>query len=267
MLENLDAELRLRGFSPHTIKNYLRHNHHFLSTVKKSPAAVEEADVKRYVAGLIAAKHAMRTVALVKAALKFHFDDVLGKEIVTFKTPKIEKKLPVVLTKSEVHRLIDNAATRKSKLILMFIYASGLRVSEALRFKIADLEPDEKIGWVRSGKGNKDRLVILSGKLTELLVPFIEGKKAEQYLFSRNNQPLTSRNVQKIVQQAAKRAGMNKQVSPHTLRHSFATHLLENGTDIRKIQELLGHANLQTTQIYTKVSKEELKKVASPLDT
>ena len=266
MLEQLETELSLRGFSAHTLKNYLRHNRQFLTSLQKPISEVNEADVKQYLAQLITAKKSRNTVALVKAALKFHFDEVLKKNIVGFKTPKIEKKLPVVLSQKEVRMLIQHAKTKKSRLLLMLLYSSGVRVSEALQLKINDLELEEKMGWVRQGKGGKDRLIILSQKLVDELFFFVKGKKEDSYLFSKNDKILSTRNAQKIVSATAKRAGITKKVSPHTLRHSFATHLLENGTDIRKIQVLLGHANLQTTQIYTKVSKEELKKVTSPLD-
>jgi len=203
----------------------------------------------------------------VKAALKFYYDEVLKKGIVNVKTPKAEKHLPTVLTRDEVKKLIDGAKTAKSKFIIMLLYSSGLRLSESLNLHIKDLELEEKIGWVRKGKGNKDRLIILSESLIKALNGLKLDLNNDSYLLAnKKGQALTARNVQKIVGRAAKKAGIRKNVSPHTLRHSFATHLLESGTDIRKIQELLGHANLQTTQIYTQVSTAELKKVKSPLD-
>ena len=146
--------------------------------------------------------------------------------------------------------------------------SSGLRLSEALNLKVSDLELEENIGWVRQGKGGKDRMFILSEALTKELKKYIAKQKVKGYLFpNRLGKQLTPNNIQKIVSRAAKVAKINKKVSPHTLRHSFATHLLESGVGIRQIQELLGHANLQTTQIYTKVSTEELKKIQSPLDS
>lgn len=268
MLEKLSTELRLRNFSERTVLAYVTHNRRFLDYTKKEPSAVSEEDVKSYLAYLLShRKVSPKTVALVKAALKFNYDEILKRGIVNVKTPKAEKHLPTVLSKDEVKRLIGAAKTAKSRLIIMMLYSSGLRLSECLKMRQNDLEIDEKIGWVRKGKGNKDRLIILSNTLIEALKDHISGAN-DSYLFpSKRGEPLSSRNVQKIVERAARNAGIKKRVSPHTLRHSFATHLLESGTDIRKIQELLGHSNLQTTQIYTRVSTEELKKVKSPLDS
>ena len=269
MLEKLSTELKLRNFSERTVTAYVTHNKKFLEFNKKDAAQITEDDVKSYLAYLISdRKVSPKTVALVKAALKFYYDEVLKKGIVNVKTPKAEKHLPTVLTKPEVKRLIENAKTAKSKLIIMTLYSSGLRLSECLNLRVKDLELDEKIGWVRGGKGNKDRLIILSESLIKALNGFKLDLNSESYVFTnKRGRPLTERTVQKIVARAAKKASIRKKVSPHTLRHSFATHLLESGTDIRKIQELLGHANLQTTQIYTRVSTEELKKVKSPLDS
>ncbi|MBI2144428.1 tyrosine-type recombinase/integrase [Candidatus Woesearchaeota archaeon] len=224
--------------------------------------------MKAYLANLIGDKRKnSATVALVRAALKFYYDGVLKKSIVTLKTPKIQKKLPTVLAREEVKRLIDSAPTAKSRLILMMLYSSGLRVSECCNLTTKNLELDQKIGWVRDGKGGKDRLFILSEGIIEHLKQHMNGKNTEHLFTNKSGKPLSARNIQKIVATSARRAGLAKTVSPHTLRHSFATHLLESGESIRKIQELLGHSNLQTTQIYTKVSTEELRKVKSPLDS
>jgi len=263
VLKNLESELKLRGFSPRTIKAYLYHNSKFLEYTKKQPQEIDQVDIKAYLADQID-KTSIATVSLIKSALKFFYDDVMGKGIVDFKTPKAEKKLPVVLSKDEVKALIQAAPTRKSKLIIKMLYSSGLRLSECLNLKIDDLELEEKIGWVRKGKGGKDRLFILSENLVKDFRKYLK-KHQGPYLFS-NGKPLTPRNVQKIIKRAAQIAEIKKPVSPHKLRHSFATHLLESGTDVRVIQELLGHSNLQTTQIYTKVSMEKIKKVKSPLD-
>ncbi len=268
MLEKLLTELRLRNFSERTVLAYVTHNKRFLDFIKKEPSVVSEDDIREYIAYLLSSrKVSPRTAALVKAALKFHYDEVLKMGIVNLKTPKTEKHLPTVLSRDEVKRLLEAAKTKKSKMIMMMLYSSGIRLSECLKMRKNDLEMGEKIGWVRRGKGGKDRMIILSESLIEALKGLAEGGN-EGYLFTgRQDKPLSARNVQKIVERASRKAGIRKRVSPHTLRHSFATHLLESGTDIRKIQELLGHSNLQTTQIYTKVSTEELKKVKSPLDS
>ncbi len=268
LLEQLETELKLRGFSERTVKSYLFYNQKFLQFTNKAPEAVTEDDIKAYLANLLGDKKKnAATVALVRAALKFYYDGVLKKGIVTLKTPKIQKKLPTVLSREEVKHLLESTSNSKSKLILMMLYSSGLRVSECCSLKVNDLEFEQKIGWVRNGKGGKDRLFILPEGILEGLRNYISSKNTEHLFTNKAGTALSARNIQKIVANAAKRAGINKNVSPHTLRHSFATHLLESGESIRKIQELLGHSNLQTTQIYTKVSTEELRKVKSPLDS
>ncbi|MBI2664420.1 tyrosine-type recombinase/integrase [Candidatus Woesearchaeota archaeon] len=267
-MDELVSELKLRGFSERTVMAYVLHNKKFLQFIKKEPQFVVEEDIKYYLGYLIGdRKLSARSVALVKAALKFFYDGLLKKNIVNLKTPKVDKRLPAVLTKVEVRRLIEHAKSAKSRLIIKLLYSSGLRLSECLNLRLNDLELSEKIGWVRKGKGNKDRLIILSDGLISAIKDYMPDMSENRLLLTnKKGQPMTARNVQKIVARAALKAGIRKKVSPHTLRHSFATHLLESGTDIRKIQELLGHANLQTTQIYTRVSTEELKKVKSPLD-
>jgi len=265
-LQKLENELKLRGFSDRTLQMYTFYNQKFLDFIKKEPEQVTEDDIKTFIAGRMNEGISAKSVVLIKAALRFFYDEVLKKNIVTFKSPKVSKKLPVVLTKEEVKRMIDVMENKKHRLVLMMLYSSGLRLSELLNLKVADLELDEKIGWVRSGKGDKDRLFILSDKLINDMENFMAGKQGLDYVFSGRKGRLSARLIQKIVAGAAKKAGIEKRVSPHTLRHSFATHLLESGENIRKIQELLGHASLNTTQLYTHVSTQELKKVKNPLD-
>ncbi len=267
-LKRLENELRLRGFSQHTINSYVYWNKEFLKFAKKKPEEVSEDDIKSYLAAKISSNVSPKSLVLIKAALKFFYDEVLGKAIVKLKTPKVPRKLPTVLTKEEIKALIKACKNRKHKLILMLLYSSGLRLSELINLKVGDLELDERIGWVRGGKGKKDRIFLISEKLAKILKKYIEKnrKKRDDYLFAGRNGKISARAVQKVVKLASKKAGIEKRVSPHTLRHSFATHLLEDGIDIRRIQELLGHANLSTTQIYAHVSREELKKIKNPLD-
>jgi integrase/recombinase XerD len=271
-LKRLETELKLRGFSERTIKAYLYHNRKFLEFTGKSADQIGEEDVRGYMAILVAdRKLAASSLTLVKAALRFYYDDVLGKSIVRVKTPKNPKQLPIVLTRDEVKRLMAGAANRKDRLLLMLLYSSGLRLSEATNLRYGDIEKSNKIGWVRRGKGAKDRMFILSDSFIKELEKQMdkdEAPKGADYIFGAGEgKPISPRNVQYIVKKAAKAAGIAKDVHPHTLRHCFATHLLEAGVGIRQIQELLGHSNLQTTQIYTKVSTDELKKIKSPLDS
>lgn len=270
MFEHLETELKLRGFSAQTVKTYIRHNKLFLDYIKKEPRDVTEDDIRNYLAHVISdEKAAPRSIALKKAALKFFYDELLKKGIVNLKTPKIPKSSPSVLTKEEVKALISAAHRDKTRLIMELIYSSGLRVSECVTLKVNDLDLNSKIIRIKSGKGNKDRITILSDVVVAGLRRYILTlDKNESYLFPNSKgSNLSVRNIQKLIQKAAAKAGITKKVSPHTLRHSFATHLLEDGTDIRLIQELLGHSQLSTTQIYTHVSREQLSKIKSPLDT
>jgi integrase/recombinase XerD len=263
-MDRLRTELDIRGYADHTKRNYLHFNQEFLDFIKKSPDTIEKEDIKKYLAYLVGSKKtAPRSVNLARAALLFFYNTVLEKNIATIKIPKVLQSLPSVLTKEEVKALILGARTEKSAFIIQLLYATGLRVSEICNLKVADLQVEQGIGWVREGKGGKDRMIVLPHELHKEL----SLKKPENYVLEGVNGPLTERTVQSIVHNAAKRAKINKKVTPHTLRHSFATHLLEAGNDIRIIQELLGHANLQTTQIYTHVSNEQKMKVKNPLDS
>ena len=265
-LQKLENELKLRGFSDRTVQMYMFYNQKFLDFIQKEPEFITEDDIKSFIAKKMGEGTAAKSIVLIKAALKFFYDGVLKKNVVTFKSPKIPKKLPIVLTRDEVRTMIDSIKNKKHKLVVMFLYSSGLRLSELVNLKVGDLELNEKIGWVRSGKGEKDRMFILSDKIISEFEGLLQGKDASDYVFRGWKEKMSQRMIQKIVAGAAKNAGISKHVSPHTLRHSFATHLLESGENIRKIQELLGHAALTTTQVYTHVSAEELKKVKSPLD-
>ena len=268
-MKDLLVELKLRGFSERTVTTYIYQNKKFLEYIKKKPAEVQEHDIKDYLAYLISDKKISNSsVALCKAALKFYYDEILKKKIVTLKTPKLQRKLPEVLTKTEVKELLSSIKYHKSRILVKILYSSGIRLSECLKLKVENLDFAEKIGWVRGGKGAKDRMFILSIDLISDLKEYLQENKINNgYLFpGKKNPTLSPRNVQKIVEKAVKRANINKKISPHKLRHSFATHLLESGVDIRIIQELLGHSNLQTTQIYTKISTKQIKKIKSPLD-
>lgn len=275
MLQKLETELKLRGFSKRTIGAYLEYNKKFLLFSAKMPQDVTEDDIRLFLGEKIHSGASSSSVALIKASLKFFYDGVLRKGIVNLKTPKIANKLPIVLTRGEMRSLLCSVENEKHRLIIELLYSSGIRLSECVNLKYGDLDISEGIGWVRSGKGSKDRMFILSKKIRETLSSLEEKssetncgtkKGSDDYVFSGRNGKMTRRAIQKIVENAGKKAKISKPVHVHTLRHSFATHLLENGTDIRKIQKLLGHTNLQTTQIYTSVSAEELKKVKSPLD-
>jgi len=262
-IEKLKTELKLRGFSPMTVRNYSFFVQKFNDQLQKPIAESSEDDAKAYLASLIETK-SKNTTMLAAAALKFFFTEVLKKSFSEIRVPKKDKKLPEVLTKEEVRLLIDSSETTKSKLIMSMLYSSGLRVSELVNLRPSDINLSENIGWVRRGKGAKDRMFIVSAQIMKDLQGYLKNRN-NAFLFS-SEKPLTTRNIQKIVKNARNKSGIMKKVTPHTLRHSFATHLLEAGTDIRMIQTLLGHASLNTTQIYTHVSSDQLKKIQNPLD-
>jgi integrase/recombinase XerD len=264
-IKKLQSELKIRGFSPLTVRNYTFFVEKFLQKTNKLSSKLNEEDVKEYISEMFDTK-SKNTIMLAVASLKFFFIEVLKKEFAHIPLPKKERKLPEVLTKDEVRNLIESTDTVKSKLIISLLYSTGLRVSELVNLKVEDLDLGEKTGWVRKGKGSKDRLFVMSGNLAEELREYlgIRGKE-NKFVFSRVK-PLTTRNIQKIVKGTKQRANINKKVTPHTLRHSFATHLLEQGIDIRVIQQMLGHSSLSTTQVYTHISSEQLKKVENPFD-
>lgn len=267
-LEKLKVELKISKNSVYTLRNYLKANGELLTFSKKQPEKISGDDIKLYISEKLS-EHSAMSVILFLAAIRYAYSTILNHDpTIKIKRPKRDKKLPIVLTKEDVLKLFESTSSKKSKLMLQLLYACGLRVSELVSLKISDLDFEEKIGHVRQGKGRKDRIFNIPTFLIRDLLEHVEKqkKKEKEYLFSGPKGKLTERNLQKIVSLTAKKAELKKDVHCHTLRHSFATHLLENNIDIRKIQELLGHADLSTTQIYTHISTEELKKIKSPLD-
>ena len=268
-LKKIETELKISKNSNSTIKNYIFFNEKLLSFSNKNPDEITTDNVKQFMAENLTDK-ASSSVVLFLAAIRYSYFNILKKDITAeIRRPKKETKIPVVLTKEEVRKLITALTNKKSKLMISLIYACGFRVSELVNLKPSDLDFAEKIGHARQAKGRKDRMFNIPGFLLEELKEQAEQQRNshQTFLFSGPKGQLSTRNIQKIVKAASKKAGIQKSIHPHTLRHSFATHLLEEGTDIRLIQELLGHANLNTTERYTHVSSEQLKKVKSPIDT
>lgn len=185
------------------------------------------------------------------------------------KRPRKDKKLPVVLSKEEVAGILSSVENLKHRAILMLVYSAGLRVSEVVKLKLADIDNNRMLIHIKGAEGKKDRYAMLSKMALETLREYWGQYKPEQWLFEgvRKGRHLSTRTVEKILEHARERAGIIKAVTVHTLRHSFATHLLEAGTDLRYIQELLGHANSKTTEIYTHVSAKNIGQIKSPLDS
>ncbi len=267
-LRKIETELKISKNSQYTIRNYLKANSILLDFVKKSPEEVIQDDLKFYLAEELSSKAASSTI-LFLAAIKYSYSTIFQKDItIGIKRPKKERKIPTVLSQEEIKQLLDSIQNKKSKLMVSLIYACGFRVSELVNLKVSNLDLKAKIGFLRQAKGRKDRIFNIPNILHQELSEQVEqqNQNNQEYLFSGPNGKLSIRNIEKITRQATKNAGIKKEVHCHTLRHSFATHLLEQGVDIRKIQELLGHADLSTTQIYTHISSEQLRKIPSPLD-
>jgi len=202
-------------------------------------------------------------------AIKFYFEKVLGRDKMYFeiKRPKKEKRLPDVLSKDEVKRIILNTNNLKHKCLVVLIYSCGLRRSEAINLKIEDIDSSRMLIKIRGGKGYKDRYVQLAKSLLNILREYYLEYKPKVYIFEgQNNEQYSSTSISNVIKNAAKKAGIKKRVFPHILRHSFATHHLEQGTDLRYIQEWLGHNSSKTTEIYTHISEKDFKKFNNPID-
>lgn len=263
--EKIKIRLKLRGCSERTIESYLFFLKPFLKSINNLDK-VNLDQVESFHTNLID-RYSNKSRALAVSSLRFFFKRIVDRPniYVKLEAPKKEKTLPIVLSTSEVKKLIKAPKFIKTKLIIKMLYASGLRVSELVNLTSKDLDFQEKIGWVRKGKGKKDRLFKIADSISKQLQKYLKKNPNNKYIFSRNK-PLTTRNIQIMIKRATKRANINKKVTPHTLRHSFATHLLEKGENLIVIQDLLGHANLETTRIYTHINQEQIKKVKSPLD-
>lgn len=268
-LATLGRELVIRGFSKRTIREYLGINRRFLVWLGKSAKQAKTEDVKNYLLYLRASGLTNTSLNLTISALKFYFEQILKRKLFfSIKRPKREKFLPTVLAREEIIKLIEVTANLKHKLLLSLMYGSGVRVSEAVCLKVQHVDLIGSKVIVKAGKGNKDRQTILSGHTKKLLKEYLPTLGLEQdYLFAGavGRGHLTSRSAQKIFTAGLVRAGIKKTAGIHCLRHSFATHLLENGTEIRTIQKILGHQSIKTTQGYLQVA-DGLKGVNSPLD-
>jgi site-specific recombinase XerD len=267
ILKKIEKEFILANYSPRTRKAYLLYIKDYIGFCKKfkfkdKAEAVEQFVLSKHKRGL-----APQTINLALNAVKFLYLRVFGdKERINIKCVKRNKNLPVVLSKKEIEKIISVTKNKKYRLIISLAYCSGLRISEVLNLKVRDLNIDELLVYIRKSKGNKDRISILSKNITTNLGKIIAFKNNNDYLFESNRGgKLCNRSAQNMFKKSLKLAEINKPASFHSLRHSFATHLLENGTNLRYIQKLLGHSNVRTTQTYTEVSNPALKNIKSPL--
>jgi integrase/recombinase XerD len=265
LLQVLAEEVTLKGYSGRTKKAYVSAVRRFL--VYAGTREVSEELVRSYLLNLHDLGRASQTINVALQALKFFFRHVLNKPIsVSISFAKREKRLPEVLSQAEVLSVIDAPSNQKHKLMLALAYSAGLRVSEVLNVRVEDVDLGGLVLRVRQSKGKKDRITIFSKKLQAPLDRFMSGKQGRDLLFeSERGGKLTVRTLQKIFEKALQGAEIKRRATFHSLRHSFATHLLENGTEIRYVQELLGHNSIQTTQIYTHVTNPSLRNIKSPL--
>ena len=264
-------ELELRNYSPSTIETYIRCVAEFAQHFGKPPDQLGPEHIREYQLFLVRErKAAWSTFNQHVCALRFFYQTTLGRKemIEHIPYPRHERRLPSVLSQAEVAALLQAKSNLKHRALLTTLYAAGLRVSEAANLLVSDIESERMLIRVRQGKGRKDRYVMLSPKLLDLLRCYWKRYRPTYWLFPGDpaDTPMARNTIHTICRQATRAAGLSRPVSPHLLRHSFATHLLEAGTDLRTIQILLGHRNLKTTSLYMHVSTLALRSTISPLD-
>lgn len=264
--------MRNRRYSESTIKNYSGGlGLFFRFNENKNPELISNEDLETFHKDyIIGKKYSASFQSLIINAVKLYFSNRLNKKLEPkgIERPKNPRILPHVLSKEEVKAILQAHQNLKHRAMLSLIYACGLRRSELLNLKVGDIDSKRGMLLIRQAKGRKDRMVPISEKILELLREYYRYAKPKVYLFEgdKNGEKYSETSLQKVLKNAVRKSGINKQVTLHWLRHSYATHLLENGTDLRYIQELLGHNSSRTTEIYTHVTDNSLKKIKSPFD-
>lgn len=266
---NFVIDLKLGGYSPETIRAYTYHNKRFLKFIQKEPTKIKSQDIKEYLSYLTDKKHEPRTINSAYNSLKSYYQHFMNRRLFNnIKRSKEPKDLPQILTRDEIIRIIDNIKNLKHKLMIELLYSSGIRVGECIKVKTVDIDFNEKIVFIKKGKGNKDRYTITSKKFIKDLKKYLSQKNTDTiYLFENKNKGhLTIRTVQEVIKKAAKKAGIKKRVYPHLLRADFVTHLLDDGAPIEKVQKLCGHSRIDTTLRYARLKTNDFGKIESPLD-
>ena len=263
-------DMTIRKFAPKSQHDYVQRVKNFAAFLGRSPETATFEDVRRYQLHLAASGVSVPTINQTVSTLRFFFRVTLRRHEIVEHTHFIREphKLPVVLSPEEVTRLLDAAPGIKYKAALSVAYGAGLRATEVTSLKVSDIDSKRMIIRVEQGKGRKDRYVMLSPYLLNLLREWWKAARPQGWLFPGRDpaQPMTTRQLNRACHAAAQMAEINKRVSLHTLRHSFATHLLEHNIDVRVIQVLLGHAKLDTTALYTRVATKTISEVMSPLE-
>jgi len=263
-------DMTIRKLAPKTQASYVRAVRNFTAFLGRTPGQASAEDLRRYQLHLAASGVAAPGLNATVTALRFFFAVTLGRGDVTDRMAFVRepRKLPVVLSPEEVARFLQAAPGLKYRAALSVAYGAGLRASEVISLKVSDIDSTRMVIRVEQGKGRKDRYVMLSAHLLELLRTYWKAARPQGWLFPGQNRvnPLTTRQLNRACHFAAQAAGIDKRVSLHTLRHSFATHLLEQKVDIRVIQVLLGHKKLDTTALYSQVATRTIREVKSPLE-
>jgi site-specific recombinase XerD len=258
-------KLELKRYSDNTVRTYVSCFESFINYYyNEDPITLNEIDVRKYLQKLVQEGKSNSYVNLAVNSIKFYYEIVLGmpNRFYAIERPRKEKQLPEVLSKEEIINIINNTNNLKHRCIVGLLYSSGLRRSELLNLKITDIDSKRMVVIVKKAKGNKDRLSVLSPSILKDLQKYYKEYRPEKYLFEgQKGDKYSVTSVLKIISTAARKAGIHKKVTPHMLRHSFATHLLENGTDIRHIQLLLGHNSTKTTEIYTHVANRSFMEI------
>ncbi len=266
MIEDMTA----RRFKEKVQKDYVRHVRTFTEFLGRSPDTATSEDLRRFQLHMAQQQIGAPTINSAISALRFFFTETLERPdlVRPLRLVNEPRRAPIVLSPEEVARLLQAAPSLKYKAALSVAYGAGLRVSEVANLKVSDIDSGRMMLRVEQGKGQRDRDVMLSPQLLQLLREWWKAARPQVWLFPGQNpiNPVTPRQLNRAVTAAKDLAGISKRVSPHTLRHSFATHLLEQGVDIRVIQVLLGHAKLETTALYTRVAISTVRDIKSPLD-
>src|ERR1700684_4139200 len=265
-------DLRIRNYAPTTVACYIRSVAEFAQHFNRPPDQLGPEEIRSWQLFLLNERRVkISTYIQAVCALRFFYRNTLNRkiEIDRIPLPRYEKKLPVILSKAEVKALLEAPKNLGHRAILATMYGAGLRVSEVTSLKVSDLDRERRVIWVRGGKGHKDRQVMLAEPLREVLAAYWRWKRPAGWLFPGNktDSPIAQASVFRICREAAQAAGIAKPVHPHSLRHAFATHLLDDGVNLVVIQMLLGHSNLKTTARYLHVSDAVVRSTRSPLET